>query len=137
MLQNAQGLCKRLGDEGCYELSLMFVAEAVSRREFDIVQMHKALLSLGLVREDCFVVNPAGVLEQLCGGQWSVTKEPAGYVTSPSEFEILRFERVDGRTTVAHFVVGDGHGGVEFDPYEGSRTVREGKLVSKRIVRRR
>lgn len=62
--------------------------------------------------------------------------EGADYQPLPEEMEILRFERQTTGTTYAHFVVGDGKGGVSYDPLDLSQTVAQGRLVSKRIVKR-
>jgi len=45
------------------------------------------------------------------------------------EIEILRFQIGHWK----HFVAGDGHGHVAYDPYGTSRAVREGELRDKRI----
>lgn len=143
-MPNVQGLCARLGAEGCYELSLMWLAERIADREIDVVRAHVDALRDGLVEADCFVKSPEGLLLALTGERFKVVRAgdgpgyvlPLSYVPLEGEFEVLRFERQDGRATIAHFVVGDGHGGVAFDPYEGSRTVRDGILKSKRIVRK-
>ena len=144
MVSNVQGLCARLGAEGCYELSLMWLAERIADREIDVVRAHAEALRDDIVAEDCFVKSPERLLLALTGARFKVVRAgdgpgyvlPLSYVPLPGEYEVLRFERQDGRSTIAHFVVGDGHGGVAYDPYEGSRTVREGILKSKRIVRR-
>ena len=76
------------------------------------------------------------ILSLAGGGTWSVRHDATDYEPKHGEREILRFERKTAAGVLGHFVVGDGHGAVEWDPLGESRTVAEGKLVSKRIVRR-
>jgi len=150
MTRNVQGLCAALGADGCYELALYGICEKRGSRPVDVVRAHESALAAGLVEKDCFVKSAAGLLRAVLGTSFVVLKAgdgldsagnaydlPLDYVCAPDESEILRFERVEGRSTIGHFVIGDGRGGVDEDPYEGSKTVRLGRLVSKRIIRPR
>jgi hypothetical protein len=148
MTRNVQGICAILGAEGCYELALFGICEKRGSRPVDVVRAHESALAAKLVAKDCFVNAPAKLLEAILGTAFVVLKAgdgkdsagnaydlPLAYVCAPNESEILRFERIEGRSTIAHFVIGDGRGGVDEDPYEDSKTVRLGRLVSKRIIR--
>ena len=129
---NAQAVCRKIGESGCYFLSLLHIAKA----EYGALSLYQLAVSKGLMDEDCYVKDPAELLALACGGKWSVRHEVADYVTARNEIEILRYERKTVGTTYAHFVVGDGFGRVAYDPLGDSITVAKGKLVSKRIIRR-
>lgn len=129
---NVQTIAKRLGESGCYFISLLRLVKS----ENIAISLYRQALHDRLIDADCFVRDPAGVLRLAAGGRWSVRHEGADYQPLPEEMEILRFERQTTGTTYAHFVVGDGKGGVSYDPLDLSQTVAQGRLVSKRIVKR-
>lgn len=127
-----QLVCKKIGDSGCYFISLLRLVKS----ENVAISLYRQALHEGFIDADCFVRDPAGVLRLAAGGRWSVRHEGADYQPKLDELEILRFERQTTGATYAHFVVGDGAGHVIYDPLGNSRTVAEGQLVSKRIVKR-
>ena len=129
---NAQSIAKRLGEFGCYFLSLLRLAKVENAG----IALYRQAVQLGYLQEDCYVIDPARVLSLAAGGAWSVRHAPADYIPASDEYEILRFERKTTTATFAHFVVGDGRGQVVYDPLDNSQTVKLGKLVSKRIVKR-
>jgi len=127
---------ERIGKEGCYFLSLVAAIERTLTIHMDIYQVYLDALAARFIEDNCFVNSPEKIITVYLGGMWVVLKESATYQTNPGEIEILRYERIDGMTNWAHFVLGDGAGQVAYDPYGASATVRLGKLVSKRILRR-
>ena len=129
---NTQTIAKRLGDAGCYFLSLLHLAQ----RDNDAIGLYKQAVAQGIIDEDCYVKNPPLLLSLIAGGKWQVTHQAAQYQTRADEYEILRYERKATLKTYAHFVVGDGRGQVSYDPLDTSQTVAQGSLVSKRIVKR-
>jgi len=129
---NTQEICKILGDYGCYFLSLLHLVKS----DYGAITLYRLALDKKYIDPDCYVRDPGAVLRLAAGEKWEVRHEPANYIPWENEFEILRFERKTTGTTYSHFVVGDGRGGVAYDPLGKSRTVAEGKLVSKRIVRK-
>lgn len=129
---NVQTIAKRLGESGCYFISLLRLVKS----ENIAISLYRQALHEGFIDADCFVRDPAGVLRLAAGGRWSVRHEDAEYQPKSDELEILRFERQTTGATLAHFVVGDGKGGVAYDPLDLSQTVVQGRLVSKRIVKR-
>lgn len=126
-----------LGEAGCYFFSILRIAEVVTGNNIDAMVEYNTAFAMGDIEQDCFVNRPAELLSRLTGGKWAVMKGPADAPVPAGAMEILRFERVDNSTgkqlVTGHFVLGDGKGGVAFDPYGDSKTVREGHLVSKRI----
>lgn len=129
---NTQLICKKIGDSGCYFISLLKIVNC----DYAAIALYQKALDAKIIDEDCFVQDPPSLLSLAAGGTWDVRHEDANYQTKRDEWEILRFERKDTTVTYAHFVVGDGYGHVADDPLGNSRTVAEGKLVSKRIIRR-
>jgi len=129
---NAQTIAKAIGESGCYFLSLLHLAGA----EDSAIGLYQKAVASKIMGADCFIQDPAAILSMSAGGKWSVRHEPADYQPQSNEMEILRYERKATTATYGHFVVGDRHGGVIYDPLDASRTVAEGTLVSKRIVRK-
>lgn len=127
---------ERIGKEGCYFLSIIAAIEETLTIHMDIYQVYLDALAAKYIEENCFVNSPEKIVTIYLGGNWTVAKESADYKTQLNEIEILRYERKEGMTTFAHFVLGDKMGNVYYDPYGASATVRLGKLVSKRIFRR-
>lgn len=134
-LEPRQRIMEALGKAGCYFLSIIHLAEYCTKERIDAIEQFLIALSEGNVQQDCFVVRPEKILSDITGIGWGVKKVTADYMPGPDELEILRFERQDVGALIGHFVVGD-KGKVSYDPYGDSKTVREGKLVSKRVFYR-
>lgn len=136
MLEPRQKIMLALGEGGCYFLCLVRIAEDLhSGHRIDAVQMFLEAVHAGIVRDDCYVVDPAELMRMLYGGRWAWRKEGPDYLPTDGEFEILRFERATPGYIFSHFVVGDGTGRVGYDPLGESKTVAGGNLVSKRILK--
>ena len=128
-----QNICEALGKSGCYFLSILHLAEKITGGDIDPINAYVECIAAGFMDAECYITYPGRILERYTGTMYEVSKASADAKPLPGEFEILRFERKEPGTTLAHFVVGDGAGRVEWDPYQNSKTVREGSLVSKRI----
>ena len=122
---------------GCAFCSLLYLLEKVTGITFT----PKSILSLwiknyseGDIDIESSMNDWQGVITDMTDSLVYLGHFSANYVPAENEYEILLYQRPDG---FKHFVVGDGKGGVEWDPYENSRTVREGAVISKRIFRRR
>jgi hypothetical protein len=129
---NSQTIARRIGESGCYFLSLLHLAQ----RDNDAIGLYRQAIAVGVMDEDCYIKDPSRLLSLIAGGAWQVVHQAAQYITKPDELEILRFERKAAMKTYAHFVVGDGRGQVAYDPLDASQTVAQGELVSKRIIKR-
>lgn len=129
---NTQSICAMLGEYGCYFLSLLHLVKS----DYGALTLYQLALDKKYIDADCYIRDPAALLQLAAGGKWNVRHESAEYLTTKNEQEILRFERKATGTTYAHFVTGDGFGNVVYDPLGDSRTVTEGQLISKRIIRR-
>jgi len=127
---------EKIGAEGCYFLSMHRAAEELTAHYIDPYETYLKAIALHYMSEDCYVAEPALLMQLMTSVKWAVSKEASTYQPEPGEVEIMRFERVDTSKTWAHFVLGDGTGAVAYDPYGDSKTVRSGALVSKRIYRR-
>lgn len=84
------------------------------------------VINKGYVKPDFYVLRPDLVLQEFTDCKWEVFKADPDYVPSKNEFEINYYER----GSIGHFDRPD------FHPIENSRTVKEGRLVSKRICRK-
>jgi hypothetical protein len=121
---------------GCYYISILYIDEEVSGKVLapnDIVKVWFKNWNEGDMDVETTILDPNGLCEDLSGKLEFMGKYPATYMPAGNEREILRF--VHPTTGMVHFVVGDGKGKCKFDPFENSRTVREGKVESKRIFR--
>ena len=136
MNEPRQKIMLDLGEGGCYWLCLIHVGESLhGDRRIDAVEKFEEAKRLGLCRGDGYINDAAGTMKLLYDAHWYYHKEGAGYAPLDGEFEILRFERPTPKVIYTHFVVGDGRGGVAYDPLGKSETVEHGTLQSKRILR--
>jgi len=119
-----------VGEEGCYLLCIVDIAEEVLKERIDAVVAYLDGIERGFVQENCLMTNAAGFLEMLTGVKWEKRYESATYVKKDGEFEVQKWQRKSGVGTVDHFKR------EIYDPYGDSRTVREGYLESKRIFAR-
>lgn len=125
-----------LGEGGCYFLCLVRLAEDLrGGARIDAAAAYLDAVRNKTLQEDCVVLDAAAVMRQLYDARWYYHKEGLSYRCQPGEFEVLRFERPTPGKIYSHFVLGDGAGGVAYDPLGESRTVAEGYPVSKRILR--
>jgi hypothetical protein len=136
MNEPRQKLMEILGADGCYILCIVHLGEQQTRERVDAIPVFLDALEKVHVMRNCLVLEAAAILSDIPGVKWSKRTEGADYEVKPDELAIDRWERTTGSGTVVHFVVSDGKGGVAYDPYGDSRTVREGTLVSKRIFSR-
>lgn len=136
MNEPRQAYMKLMGEEGCYILSLVHLGERITHERIDAIAIFLEGMQQDLVQSNCLVVDAAGLLSMMTGVQWKKTYQTPDYRPKEGELEILRFERKTGAGTLRHYVVGDGRGLVVYDPLGDSKTVRSGKLESKRIFSR-
>jgi hypothetical protein len=122
---------------GCYFLSLLWHLDTI----FSLgIMDHKTIGAIYAneiadddIGPECYLQNPQGICEYLAPKHVRfMGKYPASYTPKSGEFEIQRW--YNSNTEMFHFVAG-GSGKVLYDPWsaEGSRTVREGMLDSRRV----
>jgi hypothetical protein len=148
MIDRPQAAALAIGRTGCYFLSILKLAEKWGGPRRDALLEYENAVGRGTLGNDCMVLDAGRLLSILTNNGWTCLKAGPGHelpltyqCASAEELEILRYERpVEPGDTAsserAHFVVGDGQGKLSWDPYGESRTVRVGKVVSKRVFRR-
>ena len=130
--ESRQKVMKILGECGCYFLSLVQVAERLTGKRIDAVEAYLDALIKKRTDGEATMLDPAAVLSAMAGGIWTVRKETPDYVPRDGETEVLVFQ--SGAYT--HFVLGNGAGGVLYDPLGNSNTVAHGRIIGKRIFAR-
>ena len=136
MSEPRQAIMKAIGAEGCYLLSIVYIAEKILKERIDAVELYVAAEFAKVIQPDCFVNDPAKLMQMMVPGKWQVTKQPTTYNPGDDEYEITRYERSTPASVLTHFVVTGGNGSVVYDPLGDSFTVKLGKPVSKRIFRK-
>lgn len=129
-----QLIAKKLGASGCYFFSLVFIAEKILDKTIDTIELFDICIQNRWADNECFMINPAAMMSYLLGRKVDIRKEfNLKYKCKPNEYEITCYEYNATGTTYYHFVVTNGDT-VIYDPFGGSRTVKFGKQVSKRII---
>lgn len=116
-----------LGEDGCY---LFCILKRFGKDE-EALRLYPVLVKERLIRSDCFVLDAARVAEKISGEKWEVVHAPASYVCGPDEWEVQRWEREAVGKVYSHFTLPD------WDPLGSSMTRTLGRLVSKRVFKRR
>jgi len=136
MSEPRQAIMKAIGAEGCYLLSIVYIAEKILKERVDAVELYIAAEFSKVIQPDCFVNDPAKLMQMMVPGRWQMTKQPTTYNPGDNEYEITRYERSTPSGLLTHFVVSSGNGHVVYDPLGESQCVKLGKPVSKRIFRK-
>lgn len=121
-----QKIAEILGKDGCY----LFCILRKFGKDDEAIKYYPILVQKGLIKSDCFVLDPAKIAELVSGQKWTVRHERADYVCKEGEWEIQRWERKTTGVTYSHFTLPD------WDPLGTSVTRNLGTLVSKRVFRR-
>jgi len=123
---------------GCYFASICALDEQVYGKPYTIGEILRIWFKNWTENDldiESAVNDPQGLLDDLSGKLEYVGKRGPDYTCQPGEYEILVF--YNDRTAYTHFVLGDGHGRSAWDPILNSVTAREGRVVGKRIFRRK
>jgi hypothetical protein len=140
MKAGIQTMLLSAGNEACYFLSILELAEKITGKVIDVVSeiwtaANRKEIDLNLKKLDdpnnFLVIDPAGLLSRLTSQKWSCTKESVDYELQRGELEVLRYERIATGKTWAHFRLSN------WDPLQSSQTVKFGKVTSKRVFRRK
>lgn len=129
-----QKAAKILGDEGCYFLSLLFVAEQELKKGLDALAVYEKALEKGWMDEDCYMKDPAAMLSALLGvgcdvrKSWDFTER-----LGSNEWDIWNYKREATGATYYHFAVVS-EGEVIYDPLGDSATIALGSPASRRII---
>lgn len=124
---------------GCYLLSL---CERMSSY-FPIPFTHDEVLdtlrygqAYKFIDEEITILSPQALCDHLAAGKvLFLGKRAPEYVTSDDEFEVVCYHK--SGASFNHFCSGNGKGIVLYDPFgpSGSDSVRNGKVIGKRIYK--
>ena len=128
-----QRIMAAIGAEGCYFLSILKAAELEVGHSIDAITAYMRATETRKMGQDCFVHDPAGLMQQLTSKLWTINKAAATATPRVGGWKILRYERTATMQTVAHFVLVL-RDGTLYDPLGASRTVADGRAVSSRIL---
>lgn len=133
ILQTDSRLIKPINKYGCYFFSILFLGNKYTGYQLDtklINSFYDYCVKAHWLNEECFVESPEAIFDKMgLPVIYHDKHEEPWILCKDDEIEILRYEF----GTWKHFVAGDGHGHVAFDPMGVSRAVREGELKDKRI----
>lgn len=144
ILQTSEGLSRTWHKYGCYELSFFHVVNKLTNETFTppkIGAYHRAFVAKDWVRHDDhykhYILDMSAMFQYFNIPARVVTKNgthrlPPNYLCRDNDIEFLLFKRPGH---IGHFVVGDGKGNVAWDPMGRSLSVKEGKLIGKRVYR--
>lgn len=122
-----QRIFQRIGDFGCYFLSLLYIGAHQCGRdisELNILNLYEKALSRGAIRDDLYVIDPIVVIN-LAGGSICYAKHSQSPV---GMYNVGVYKNGSHE----HFVVVDKESHVVFDPLGDSETVAHGRIVSYR-----
>lgn len=134
MLRQTDPLVSPAREWGCYFFSIAAMVEQELGKVFEpreILKVYSMSVKNGYLDHEFTVLLPKGILTLLGSKMRFMGKYDKAYVPTSSEKEILEF--FNPSTGIVHFVLGDGKGNCFFDPWENSKTVRDGYVRSKRI----
>lgn len=143
MVKGIQTFLGEIGEAGCYALCLLEIAERVNGREYNVVDILEQLIKRSYIyynysnpndNDNFYVKNPAMVMNYLCGGTWKVERQPAEYVPKNNEWVVDRWERNATGVTYGHFNLPAQKGFDQWDSLADSKTVKFGKIASKRVI---
>lgn len=123
---------------GCYFCSILALDEQVYGKTYspeEILRLWYKNWTEDDIDIESTVRDPQGLLDDLSGKLVFDGARGPEYRTARDEWEILQF--YNDRTGYKHFVLGDGHGRCAWDPIQNSVTAREGRVIGKRIFRRK
>jgi hypothetical protein len=135
MNEPRQAQFAQIGATGCYLLSIVHLVEDVLGIYVDAYMAYLTATKSGEDLFDCTLEKPAKLMSALTGQTWTERIEGAAYVPQSGEREILEYQTCETPPLHTHFVVGNGQGGVEWDPIGESQTVKNGRVVRKRIFK--
>ena len=126
-----------IGQEGCYFLSLVYLAEKITGRRIDAVAWYEEATKMGWMLANCYLLHPDILLGKMTGKRYNVKHASAGYLPKEGELLIARYERQKINNLMAHFVVQNTENPLayEYDPMGESETVRHGQIVSYRVFK--
>lgn len=152
MIAGIQRYCEIFGAGACYLFSIMKAGEYASGKDIpDPLAYAVYMIARGWMDPDCTVLHPELIMQDLCGGEWSVLKAGTGndssgrpydlslgYELMPGEHDIHRAEwttqeRPGLVTNYGHFFYSGPY--PMFDPMNNG-IAQTKTIVSRRILRK-
>ena len=139
LFMGIQTFMAEAGEASCYADSIIKIASIVTGKYFPIVETLADCVDKNFIHyseanpddpDNFFVEAPDKMLSFLTGQNWTLTKESADYVAKPGEYVVNSWERAVTGATFRHFRLAD------WDSLMNSKTVKFGKIVSKRVFRK-
>jgi hypothetical protein len=128
--KSRQKIMKILGEYGCYFLSVVHLAEEITKRRIDAVEVFVKALENKWVDDEATMLCPDAILSDLSGKKFTIIAESPAYIPKAGEHEIILFKN----GSFQHFVLGDNSGNVAYDPLEEAFFKRD---IQRRYTRRR
>lgn len=141
ILQTDTRMHPQINEYGCYLLSILWFGVMHTKLQLSAEmisgQIYPRFVKRGFMTDTCFIERPVAIFDFLNMGVEMIYVDgshrvPADRKTMPDEIEILRY-KVPG--SISHFIAGNGLSQPAYDPYGLSRSVREGRLMDKRVFR--
>ena len=140
MKEGIQILMAEAGEAACYALCIIKIAEEETRRPIDVLGSIERGIEAKMIHynekdrndpDNFFVNDPAGFLTLLTGEGWTLEKTGPEYITQHGEQIVDRWESKGVTGISGHFRRPD------WDSWPGSKAVMYGKIVSRRVFRRK
>lgn len=140
MKEGIQILLAEAGEAACYALDIIDIAEEETLRPADVVGAIQRGIDAKMIRynerdrndpNNFFVEDPAGFLTLMTGEGWTVEKVGPEYEAKPGEQLVDRWEAPGVTGIHNHFRR------PKWDSWPGSKAVMYGKIVSRRVFRRK
>lgn len=125
-----QKICKKLGESGCYLLSLIEGCSRITKKEYDPILGYQYFLERGWIDEDCFVKSPESIVKYYLNKNVFVIK--SNVIMKEAIITIAKY--YNKRTGLSHFVLCTDRGKGIWDPLGNSKTVAEGSIYDYRLV---
>ena len=133
ILQTDKRLVESINKWGCYYMGILFLGNRYTGYQFDTKKINDLFdycIDSGWMDDECYINDADAIFMELgLHTRFHDKHEDAWILCRDDEIEILRYQIGHWK----HFVAGDGHGHVAYDPMGASRAVREGELRDKRI----
>lgn len=141
ILQTDTRMHPQINEYGCYFLSILWfgVRHTGLQLSAELIadQLYTRFIRRQWMSDTCFIKRPVDIFRFLnievdmvfVAGSHRV---PADYQCADDEIEILRYKAPG---SISHFIAGNGLGQPAYDPYGLSRSVREGRIMDKRVFR--
>ena len=137
MIAHPQSFCKAIGENACYALCIIDIAEKITKKKFEIISTLENAINRGYIDFDFndyndddnfFVRKPDAFLSWLVGRKFSVTYEEPTYSIKKGDYAV-EFWSINGKA--GHFArTKDG-----FNSLDYSVNVSKGKIYSYRVFR--